>query len=161
MENNKYEELQQQIEDKEKQIEILQNDIQELEADMERYRMRRFTNILEKANTLVNKYYLWYDSYFDEFHFCYCKNISEIYDGIEVEYKHIEISSANNIRFYQTYTTTIASMEFFDRNIFLNEKQTKEIYNEINKTICEEQTVKDLYRYLKDLYNSIYNSIKR
>lgn len=45
-------------------------------------------------------------------------------------------------------------MEFFDGIVILNKEQAKEIYNEINKTICEEQTVKDLYRYLKELYSA-------
>ncbi len=156
MENEKYEELQQQIEDKEKQIEILQNDIRGLEADMERYRMRRFAAILEKANTFRNKYYLDYSSYFNVVYFCYCKNISESHNGgIGIEYKCIEISQSNSIRFYETTTTTIFSMEFFDKIIILNKEQAKEIYNEINKTICEEQTVKDLFGYFKNMYNSI------
>lgn len=155
MEDNKYKELRQQIEDKEKQIEILQNDIQELEETIEQYRSERFIAILEKTNTFVNKYYLDYSSYLNEIHFCYCKNISESHNGgIGIEYKCIEINQSNSIRFYETSTTTIASMEFFNNIIILNKAQAKEIYNEINKTICEEQTVKDLHRYLKELYNA-------
>lgn len=158
---NKYEELRRQIEDKEKQIEILQNDIQELETTMELYQTERFTAILEKANILVNKYYLYYSSYFDEFYFCYCKNANKVSTGVTIENKCVEIGQSNSIRFYETRTEEFASMEFFDRKVFLYEKQIKEIYNEINKTICGEQTVAGLYRYLKYLYNSIYNSIKR
>lgn len=157
---NKYEELQQQIENKEKQIEILQNDIQELETTMELYQTERFTAILEKANTLGNKYYLDYNSCFNEIYFCYCKNANKVSTGVTIENKCVEISQSNSIRFYETYTKDISSMEFFDRKVFLYEKQIKEIYNEINKTICGEQSVAYLYRYLKYLYHSIYNSIK-
>lgn len=152
---NKCEELRQQIEDKKEQIETLQTDIQELKKAIKQYRTERFIAILEKANTLGNKYYLGYSSYFNEVHFCYCKNISESHNGgIRIEYKRIEIGQSNSIRFYETSTTTIASMEFFDGIVILNKEQAKEIYNEINKTICEEQTVKDLYRYLKELYSA-------
>lgn len=52
---------------------------------MEQYRLGRFANILEKANTLVNKYYLDYNSYFDEFYFCYCKNANKVSTGITIE----------------------------------------------------------------------------
>lgn len=160
MENEKCEELRQEIENKEKQIEILQNDIQEFEAIMKQYQTERFTAILKKANTLLNKYYLDYNSCFDKFYFCYCKNASKVSTCVTIEYKCIEIGKSNGIRFYETDTAEIASMEFFDRKVFLYEKQIKEIYNEINKTICGEQTVAGLYRYLKYLYNSIYNSIR-
>ena len=151
---DKCEELQQQIEDKEKQIEVLQNDIQKLEATMEQYRLGRFANILEKANTLVSKFYLGYSSCFDEFYFCYCKNANKVSTGITIENKYVEIDPSNSIRFYEIGTITITSIEFFNNIIILNEKQVKEIYNEINKTIRGEQTVEDLYRYLKELYSS-------
>ena len=152
IEDNKYEELQQQIEDKEKQIEVLQNDIQKLEATMEQYRLGRFANILEKANTLVNKYYLDYNSYFDEFYFCYCKNANKVSTGITIENKFVEIELSNSIRFYEINTTSVVSMEFFNKIIILNEKQIEKIYDKINKTIRGEQTVEDLFGYLKDLY---------
>ena len=153
MEDNKCEELQQQIEDKEKQIEVLQNDIQKLEAIIEQHR-GRFANILEKANTLVNKYYLDYNSYFDEFYFCYCKNANKVSTGITIENKFVEIELSNSIRFYEINTTSVVSMEFFDKIIILNEKQIEEIYDKINKTIRGEQTVEDLYCDLKELYNA-------
>lgn len=154
MEDNKCEELQQQIEDKKKQIEVLQNDIQKLEATMEQYR-ERFANILEKANTLVDKYYLDYNSYFDEFYFCYCKNANKVSTGITIENKFVEIGLSNSIRFYEINTTSVVSMEFFDKIIILNERQIEEIYDKINKTIRGEQTVEDLYYDLKNMYNSI------
>ena len=153
MEDNKCEELQQQIEDKEKQIEVLQNDIQKLEVIMEQHR-GRFANILEKANTLVNKYYLDYNSYFDEFYFCYCKNANKVSTGITIENKFVEIELSNSIRFYEINTTSVVSMEFFDKIIILNERQIEEIYDKINKTIRGEQTVEDLFGYLKKLYNA-------
>ena len=34
----------------------------------------------------------------------------------------------------------------------LNEEQAKEICNKINKIVCGEESVKDLFGYLKDLY---------
>ena len=155
MENNRYEELRQQIEDKKDQIDILKMDIQKLEVTMEQYRLGRFANILEKANTLVNKYYLDYNSYFDEFYFCYCKNANKVSTGITIENKFVEIELSNSIRFYEINTTSVVSMEFFDKIIILNEKQIEEIYDKINKTIRGEQTVEDLYCDLKNMYNSI------
>ena len=154
MEDNKCEELQQQIEDKENQIEVLQNDIQKLEAAVERSRLGRFADLLEEASTLVSKFYLGYSSCFDEFYFCYCKNANKVSTGITIENKNVEIDTSNSIRFYEIGTITITSIEFFNNIIILNEKQVKENYNEINKTICGEQTVKDLYRYLKELYSA-------
>lgn len=119
---NKCEELQQQIENKKEQIEVLQNDIQELEVTIERHQTERFTDILEKANALLNKYYLYYNDYCNAFRFCYCKNIRENPTNIVIEYKRIEISRSNSIRFYEIVAIMISSMEYFDNLIILKEE---------------------------------------
>ena len=152
MEDNKCEELRQQIEDKKEQIETLQKDIQKLEADIKHYLEKKIGNILEKATALLNKYYFCYDSFFNEFYFCYCKNISESRNGIGIEYKRIEIGKTNNIGLSETSSTTISFIEYFDKLVILNEEQAKEICNKINKIVCGEESVKDLFGYLKDLY---------
>ena len=152
---NKCEELQKQIEDKKEQIEILQKDIQELEANIERCLAGRFADILEKANTLLNKYYLYYNSCFDVFEFCYCNNVTKTSDGVNVDYRSVETAARVNIRYYEKNTITICSIEYFDRIVILNEEQAKEIYNEINKTVRGEQTTGDFCWYLKNMFNSI------
>lgn len=156
MENNKYEELRQQIEDKKDQIDILKMDIQELEADIKSYIPKNFANILEKANTFLNKWYLFYDAYFNSFEFCYCTNVTETYNGIDIDYRFVEITTSYdcNIRYYKKSIITISSMKYFDKIAILNEEEVKEICNKINKIIRGEQTVEDLFGYLKELYNA-------
>lgn len=151
---NKCEELQQQIENKKEQIEVLQNDIQELEVTIERHQTERFTDILEKANALLNKYYLYYNDYCNAFRFCYCKNIRENPTNIVIEYKRIEISRSNSIRFYETVAIMISSMEYFDNLIILKEEQAKEICGKINKIVHGEETVENLFGYLKNMYST-------
>ena len=156
MENNRYEELRQQIEDKKDQIDFLKMDIQELEADIKRYLPKNFANILEKANTLLNKYYLCYNSYLNLFKICYCTNVTETYNGIDIDYRFVEIATSYdcNLRYYEKTIITISSMEYFDKIAILNEERAKEICDKINKIICGEQTVADLFWYLKDLYSA-------
>lgn len=151
---NKYEELRQQIADKKDQIDTLKMDIRELEADMERYLPERFADVLERANAFLNKYFLYYNDYCNEFRFCYCKNIRKTHTNIIIEYKRIEIGQSNNIKLYETSTIMISSMEYFDSLIILKEEQAKEICDKINKIVCEEESVKDLFGYLKDLYSA-------
>lgn len=154
MENNRYEELRQQIEDKKDQIDILKMDIQELEADIKSYLSKNFANILEKANTFLNKWYLFYNAYFNSFKFCYCTNVTETYNGMGIDYRFVEITTSYdcNIRYYEKSIITISSMEYFDKIAILNEEEAKEICDKINKIICGEQTIADLFWYLKDLY---------
>lgn len=70
---NKYEELRREIDDKYEQLEALKMNIQQLEEDIKQYSSKKFDAVLEKANALLNKYYLYYNGNCDEFNFCYCK----------------------------------------------------------------------------------------
>lgn len=153
---NKYEEMRQQIKDKKDQIDALKMDVKELEANIEQYLPGRFADILEKANTLLNKYYIYYNSYCNALYLHYCKNIKEYYDGIGIEYTYIEIAKSDKIIYNESYyVLKDISIEDFDRFKILNEKQMQEIYDRINKTIRREQSIDDLYSFLKDMYNSM------
>ena len=153
MEDNKCEELRKQIEDKKGTDWNLTERYPETRSRYKTlFRKKKIGNILEKATALLNKYYFWYDSFFNEFYFCYCKNISESRNGIGIEYKRIEIGKTNNIGLSETSSTTISFIEYFDKLFILNEEQAKEICNKINKIVCGEESVKDLFGYLKDLY---------
>lgn len=163
MENNKYEELHKQIEETRAQIDTLKMNVQELESDIKQYLPGKIDDILEKANSLWGKHYLYfncYNSYFDTFYFHYCKNITlknitSDYNVVNVKYACTEIGASGEIRYRETGTTMVTSMEDFDGYKILNEKQTNEIYDEINKTIRREQSIDVLYSFLKDMYNSI------
>lgn len=164
MENNKYEELRREIDDKYEQLEALKMSIQQLEENIKQYSSKKFDAILEKASALLNKYYLYYNGNCDEFNFCYCKKITKTYDGVEIELASRTVVNKrfNMMLYYENpKAITITSEDNYLKSaISLNGKQAYDVSVAIDKTIFREQTVKDLHSFLKDIYNiNMYNDI--
>ena len=161
---DKLDNLRQQIKDKKKQIEILQGDIQELEMDIERSLPERFAGILKKANTLLGRYYLYYNDSFNEFNFCYCKKVTKIDNGVEIELgSRIIVNECFNMMVYYENPNVLSitpENNYLNYAIQLNGEQAYQVQDEINKTSSREQSVKDLHSFLRDMYNTnIYNNI--
>lgn len=163
---NKYEELRREIDDKYEQLEVLQMDIQQLEEDIEQYSAKNLDAILEKANNLLNKYYLYYytDNNCDEFNFCYCKKVAKTCSGVEIELDSRTVVNKrfNMMLYYENPKAIIINSEdnYFRYAIQLNGEQAYQVQDEINKTMSRERSVRDLHSFLRDMYNTnMYNNI--
>lgn len=161
MENNKYEELRHEIDKKYDALEALQIEIQQLEEDMEQYSAKNLDAVLEEANNLLNKYYLYYytDDNCDEFNFCYCKKVAKTCSGVEIELGSRTVINGyfNMVLYYENPKAIIITStgNYLRSAIPLDGKQAYDVCVAINKTICRELSVKDLHSFLKDMYNSI------
>lgn len=140
-----------QIDDKKEQIEKLNSEIESLKNNVELLKSEQYCKMLEKANNLLNKYYLYFIPQLEAFYFCYCNNVLESQCGAEVSYFDFVIKrNSGTISYDEDETSMIMYESYFDNVLVLNSEQAKMIQDKINKaTIHHKQTIKDLY---DDLY---------
>lgn len=140
-----------QIDDKKEQIEKLNSEIESLKNNVELLKSEQYCKMLEKANNLLNKYYLYFIPQFEVFYFCYCNNVLENQCCAEVSYFDFVIKrNSGTISYDEDETSMIMYESYFDNVLVLNSEQAKMIQDKINKaTIHHKQTIKDLY---DDLY---------
>lgn len=151
--------LNEQIQNKKEKIESLQYELIQLENKAERYKTGEFGDILEKANSILKNYYLKFISTTGDLYVGYCYDAVEKYDGVEIIYKDTRISLHDDFIYYSDKNTyKVINKGYFDCIIPITNEDAKEIQNEIDKTIHGEKTIKELYKYLKNLYRNIYDN---